>query len=263
MIRVWQAVQQKDEARAKPLKHKKMSANKKKPNKCLSCGISRGIGSRRYCSIECRQKLRYQLNVRSGLLKALNTRYATFYFTDDVLIMDVLLFDSATLYSFIFPRTAGRKPVDAFSDMSNILGNAWWDEMRRTNRKYLASHHVLRKAMQQDQKGDSVKPVEIKIPSIKGKGNALVALQLRREDLHSFELQKIIKSAYRRQVKKHHPDLGGSEAAFLRIHKAYEDLIKWAEEPSFSRRHGFPDKWFYDGMKNKWVQPTPVLKGKG
>jgi hypothetical protein len=239
------------------LRHKKISADKKAQRKCLSCGTSKGISGKRYCSIECRQKLRYQLNVRSGLLNALNTRYATFYFTEDVLIMDVLLFDSATLYSFIFPRTPGRKPVEDFSELSNILGNAWWDEMRRTNRKYLASNHVLQKALQQDQKSKSIKPVEIKIPSIKGKGNALLALQLGREDLHSSKLQKIIKAAYRRQAKKHHPDLGGSEAAFRSIHEAYKDLIKWAESPSFSRRNGFPDKWFYDGIKNKWVQPTP------
>lgn len=206
--------------------------------------------------MECRQKLRHQLNVRSGLLKALNTRYATFYFTDEMLIMDVLLFDSPSLYSFIFPRTAGRKPVEDFSDMSNILGKVWWDEMGRTNRKYLASHHVLQKAMKQDQGSGSVTPLEIKIPSIKGK--ALVALQLGTADLNSAELQTIIKSAYRRQVRKHHPDAGGSEDAFRRIHEAYVDLIKWAKAPSFSRRNGFPDRWFYDGMKNKWVQPTPV-----
>jgi hypothetical protein len=245
------------------LSHRKIPADKKAQHKCLSCGTSKGIAGRRYCSIECRQKLRYQLNVRSGLLKALNARYATFYFTDEVLIMDVLLFDSATLYSFIFPRTAGRKPVNDFSDMSNILGNAWWDEMRRTQRKYLAAHHVLQKARQQDHKGHSVKPIEIKIPSIKKKGNALVALQLERSDLRSPHLRKIIKAAYRRQAKKNHPDLGGSETSFRSIHEAYKDLIKWSEKPSFSRRNGFPDRWFYDGIKNKWVQPTPEQAKKG
>ena len=45
---------------------------------------------RKYCSIECRQRLRYNLNLRTGLLRALNTRYATFYFTEA----------KATLYSF-------------------------------------------------------------------------------------------------------------------------------------------------------------------
>jgi hypothetical protein len=238
----------------------KASADKRKQLKCLSCGTLKKMAGRRYCSVECRQKLRYQLNVRSGLLKALNTRYATFYFTNDVLIMDVLLFDAATLYSFIFPRTAGRKPVEDFSEMSNILGNAWWDEMRRTNRKYLAASHVLKKARQQDQKIQSVKPVEIKIPSMKGKGKALVALQLERKDLYSSQLQKIIKAAYRHQAKRHHPDLGGSETAFRSIHDAYKDLIQWAEAPSFTRRNGFSDKWFYDGIKNKWVQPTPEQK---
>jgi hypothetical protein len=23
------------------------------------------------------------------------------------------------------------------------------------------------------------------------------------------------------------------------------------------KRRGFPDKWFYDGRQNRWVQPTP------
>ena len=50
---------------------------------------------------------------------------------------------------------------------------------------------------------------------------------------------------------------GGGEASFRRIYKAYEDLMAWADEPTFMRRSGFPDKWFYDGEKHKWVQPAP------
>ena len=49
--------------------------------RCLSCGTTENMGTRKYCSVVCRKKLRYQLNVRTGLLKALNARYATFYFT--------------------------------------------------------------------------------------------------------------------------------------------------------------------------------------
>jgi len=216
---------------------------------------------RKYCSLACRQKLRYSLNVRSGLLKALNTRYATFYFTDDFLVMDVLPFDSAKLYSFIYPRSAGKNPAEDFSEMCNTLGNAWWDEMRRTNRKYLASHYVLAKAALQNDDSRSVKPLEIKIPAVRGKAKSLIYLKLGVNDLRSSELKQVIKSAYRRQARRHHPDVGGDEAAFRKIHTAYEVLIKWAETPSFSRRNGFPDKWFYDGLKNKWVQPTPVPAG--
>ena len=58
-------------------------------NRCLSCGTSENMKRRKYCSIECRQRLRYNLNLRTGLLRALNTRYATFYFTES-LIRDFL-----------------------------------------------------------------------------------------------------------------------------------------------------------------------------
>ncbi len=40
------------------------------------------LKNRRYCSIKCRQHLRQKLNMRSGLLQTLNTRYATFYFSE-------------------------------------------------------------------------------------------------------------------------------------------------------------------------------------
>ena len=68
----------------------------------------------------------------------------------------------------------------------------------------------------------------------------------------------MIKSAYRRQAKVHHPDLGGNSADFRKIQAAYEALIHWVENPVFSKRRGFPDKWFYEGMRNQWVQPTPL-----
>lgn len=228
-------------------------------SKCLSCGKTEGMGNRRYCSIECRQKLRHQLNVRTGLLKALNTQYATFFFTDDVLVMDVLPYNSVKLYSFIFPRNKGKKPVQDFAMMSNVLGNAWWAEMSRTNRKYLASRHVLGKAVRNSGAIGSIKPEEIKIPTMKGKGRYLLHLKLDKNTLNSPELIKILKSAFRRQAIKSHPDVGGTEAAFRRIHRAYRELVKWAEKPSFLKRSGFPDKWFYDGRKNRWIQPTPAV----
>ena len=65
---------------------------------------------------------------------------------------------------------------------------------------------------------------------------------------------------YRQQAKKHHPDLGGDSATFRKIHKAYEDLLTWAENPTFIKRRGFPDKWFYSREQNRWVQPIPETK---
>jgi hypothetical protein len=222
---------------------------------CLSCGATEDVNRRRYCSIECRQKLRRTLNIRTGLLKALNTRFAVFYFTDNMIVMDVLPYGSKEIFSFLYQRTAGKKPVDDFCRMADMLGNAWWAERKRTNKKYLASQFVFDQARRNSTTQNSIKPLEIKIPSVKGK--SLIHLKLGKADLNSPELTGLIKKAYRSQAKKHHPDRGGNALAFRKIHSAYQELINWAESPTFVRRRGFPDKWFYDGNNNRWVQPTP------
>jgi hypothetical protein len=210
---------------------------------------------RKYCSIECRQHLRYNLNLRTGLLRALNTRYATFYFTEAIIILDVLPYGSAELFSYIFPRTPGCKPVDDFSTMSNILGNAWWAERNRTNKRYIATRFLLEKAQTKNADSAPLKPVEVKEPAKLKK--SLMFLKLNKSDLNSLELQQKIKSAYRKQAMRHHPDLGGDAAGFRKLHEAYEQILKWSGNPVFIRRRGFPDKWFYEGSMVRWVQPAP------
>jgi len=224
-------------------------------NRCLSCGTSVDMGHRKYCSIECRQRLRYHLNLRTGLLRALNTRYATFYFSETIIVLDILPYGSEELFSYIFARTIGSKPVEDFCTMSNILGNAWWAERNRTNKRYLATRLILEKAESKNARSAPIRPVEVKEPARMVK--SLTFLRLKKADLNSPQLQRKIKSAYRKQAKRHHPDLGGDAAAFRKLHKAYEQIIKWSENPVFVSRRGFPDKWFYDGGTNRWVQPTP------
>ena len=73
-----------------PLQTQRNKCHTVDSKKCLSCGCTENMGTRKYCSVACRKNLRHQLNIRTGLLKALNTRYATFYFTEALLIMDVL-----------------------------------------------------------------------------------------------------------------------------------------------------------------------------
>jgi len=227
-------------------------------SRCLSCGTTENLGRRRYCSIDCRQKLRYTLDLRTGLLKALNTRYATFYFTDVMIFMDVLPYYSKEIFSFIYPRSTGKKPAEDYCIMSDILGNRWWAEKKRTNRNYLATRLLIENARHNDPAFCPVMPPEIKIPAVKKA--SLIHLKLGKSDLNSPELEKIIKSAFRLQVKKHHPDLGGDTDTFRRIHQAYLELISWAENPSYLKRRGFPDRWFYDSNKNRWLQPAPHLK---
>lgn len=232
-----------------------ISSKGSKKNRCLSCGTSENMRRRKYCSIECRQKLRYSLNLRTGLLRALNTRYATFYFTDSVIILDVLPYGSGELFSYLFPRSHDRKPVDDYCAMSNMLGNAWWAERNRTNKRYLATRHLLEKAESKQADSAPIRPLEVREPVRLAK--SLTFLKLKKSDLNSPELKKKIKSAYRQQAMQHHPDLGGDAAVFRKLHDAYVQIIKWSENPTFIRRRGFPEKWFYEGSTNRWVQPAP------
>jgi len=236
-------------------KQEKPNPKKTKIYSCLSCGNLLEGKKRKYCSIDCRQVLRTKLNMHTGLLKALHARYATFYFTDLLIIMDLLPYGAKNLFSFIYPRSPGKKPGDDFIQMATALGSLWWHEKNKTNKKYLASRQVLNVAEQTTRSPLSIEPVELKIPTVKGK--FFLQLNLKKSDLESCEYQKMIKTMYRKEAKKHHPDLGGDPAVFRKIHKAYEDLIGWAENPTFINRRGFPDRWFYSGNQNKWVQPIP------
>ncbi len=241
-----------------PPVHTKNQENVRGLRSCLSCGSTENMKRRKYCSIECRQRLRRKLNQRTGLLRALNTRYATFYFTDTVIVMDVLTYAAHTIYSFIYPRSQNGTPGDDFSTMSNILGNVWWNERRRTNKKYLASGKVLDRAGYNEKPIDQVRPSAHKIPAVKG--NALIYLKLSPKDIDRAECHETIKRAYRRQVMENHPDRGGSARAFIKIRNAYEDLLEWANNPTFICRKGFPDKWFYSNERNEWIQPIPDKK---
>jgi uncharacterized protein YqfB (UPF0267 family) len=214
--------------------------------------------NRKYCSIRCRQNLRQKLNMRSGLLQALNTRYATFYFSAEVIIMDIIPRGFKEIFRFTQLRSPTQKPAEDFSKMTNELGSAWWTEEQRTSKKYMATRHVLELATRCSVSPMAMRPRITTVPTVKIE--SLNYLQIDKEDLRSSNLCKIIKNAYRRQAKIYHPDLGGQSSAFRKLHDAYKELLYWADNPIFIRRRGFSDKWFYDGENKRWVQPMPVGK---
>ena len=216
------------------------------------------MGTRRFCSIYCRQKLQYSLNIRTGLLHVLNTQYATFHFSDLTIILNVLPYGSDVIYRFSHSRSPGKKPVEDFKVLCDLLGNQWWAEKRRTNRGYLASSCLLKLAHQRKIPIDTVIPKVIQVPSVKE--TSFVRLNLTQSIINSPEFLNVIKRAYRQQAKENHPDLGGDAAEFRKIHHAYEELVHWAENPTFKVRQGFPDKWFYNRQKDRWMQPTRYKK---
>jgi hypothetical protein len=246
---------------AESMNSNSQAMNRKKhrrEKRCLSCGTTQNLGRRKYCSNTCRQKLQYALDIRTGLLRALNTRYATFYFTEIIIVMDLLPHGSKETFSFIYPRSNDSIPADDYCRMSDLLGSEWWAEKKRTHKHYLASRHLFDQAIRNGMPAGAVVPLESKVPAIKNIW--LAQLKIGQPELNSPELGKKIKTAYRIQAKKHHPDLGGDTAAFRKIHEAYQELIRWAEKPLFLRRRGFPDKWFYESDTNRWIQPKPHLK---
>ena len=87
-------------------------------NRCLSCGASENLGRRRYCSISCRQRLRQKLNVRTGLLRALNTRYAELGRT----LGEELLEPHRSYYNQLKPHILGVKGM-AHITGGGLVGN--------------------------------------------------------------------------------------------------------------------------------------------
>lgn len=234
------------------------ATNARTVRRCLACGEVLPPRNRRYCTTGCPQYLLASLNRRTGLLQTLNTRYATFYFSDFAIMMDLLLYDCEHIFSYMLPRSRGRKPVQDFCELSNILGTLWWNERDRTKKRYIANQQVLEKARRLDAPIGAVMPVSFHVPSIRS--GSLVTLELSSEDLQPANLEMRIKSAYRRQVKKHHPDLGGNSETFRKIQEAYETLSNWAKNPTYTRRKGFPDKWLYQGASNCWIKPIMPRK---
>jgi hypothetical protein len=228
--------------------------------RCLSCGATENMGRRRYCSVDCRQRLRLKLDMRTGLIQALNARFATFYFSDLTIMMDMLPFGSRDIYSFLYPRTPGKKPAEDFSNMADMLGIAWWEEKKRTRKRYLASQRVLDEAKRNQIPILAVRPTLINLPAVREV--SLQHLNLHKSDLMNPELKTLVRNAYRRQAKLFHPDVGGDARIFMKIHQAYEDMLQWAENPIFVTRRGFPDKWLYDGTQNRWLQPIPIRAQK-
>jgi hypothetical protein len=236
------------------------SVKPRSARRCLACGEDLPPRHRRYCAMSCQQYLLASLNRRTGLLQALSTRYATFYFTDFVIVMDMLLYGVDQIHSYMLPRSPNRKPVEDFCELSNILGTLWWNERNRTKKRYLASKQVLEQAQKGKTPVTSVKPTALTVPSVKV--SSLIRLELDADDLSPADLEGRIKNAYRRQAKKHHPDLGGRSETFLKIQEAYEKLSQWAKRPTFIRQRGFPDKWLYQGDTNRWIKPIVPRKRK-
>lgn len=226
---------------------------KYRQKRCLSCGSALNKGRRRYCSQDCKDTLVFWLGWFSDILRPVRAMYATFYFTESKLILDVLPYASKEVSTYIYTRTPGKRPAQDIKDMVLELNEAWWNEKKRTKCRWHASEHVLDKGQKNLVGPEAVKPV-VKKGAFMVKKH-LTHLKIKTDNLTLSELERKIKSAYRKQAMEHHPDRGGDEEMFKRISEAYYELSKWLENPSYRTRRGVPGKWCYYGSKRKWVTP--------
>ncbi|MEE8400170.1 MAG: hypothetical protein V3S89_14250 [Desulfobacterales bacterium] len=219
---------------------------------CVSCGAELSGRKRRYCSKECKELLVFALGWLKNLLLPLNTNYATFAFTDSVLIINILSFFSKDVSTFVFRRAPGKTPAQGLKEVCKILNKQWYEKNQSLKSQRAASEHLLGTGVKNFISKDNITPVSTHSNSrISGK---LTHFNLKLGDLERNPLAQL-KSAYRKEVKKHHPDYGGEPTDFINISEAYKDIIDFIRNPKLRTRTGLPGIWSYDGSSYKWSAP--------
>ncbi|MBU2490489.1 MAG: J domain-containing protein, partial [Proteobacteria bacterium] len=192
---------------------------------CQACGKGMENLRRKYCSKECREKLLAKLDVATNLLRAINTRYATFSFNDSSLVLNVVVWGSREVFCFFWDRSTGARPANDLGRLTEALGREWWKVRNQNKSRYQASWHVLGLARTSASSHRHLRPVSIYSPRVAPKH--LTVLKLSEEDLVSPDAGAAIKTAYRRQVNIHHPDHGGQAAKFRKVQEAHKELMAW------------------------------------
>ncbi|MFO8031418.1 MAG: DnaJ domain-containing protein [Desulfohalobiaceae bacterium] len=222
---------------------------------CLACGKPLEKLRQRYCRPGCKEEFVFKLRWFNNILRLLNTRYATFAFSQELLVLNVLPQGSAQdVHSYFYSRSPGKRPAQDINRMVFDLGSVWWGEKNQARSNSQAGREVLRQGSTRMFPVYSVQPWQQCFA-------ARISRQLTVLRLKSWELQdgqkaeEKIKAAFRRAALEHHPDQGGSNIRFRQIYQAYQDLLAWMQRPVFQHRQGVPDQWCFIAARNRWVTP--------
>lgn len=222
---------------------------------CLACGRPLEKLRQRYCRPGCKEEFVFKLRWFNNLLRLLNTRYATFGFSQELLILNILPQGSAQdVHSYFYSRNPGKRPAQDINRMVFDLGSVWWGDKNQARSNTQAGQEVLR------QGSKSMFPAHSMLPRQQCFA-ARISRQLTMLRLKSWELQddhqaeERIKSAFRRAALENHPDQGGSNTKFRQIYQAYQDLLSWLQRPVFQHRQGVPEQWCFIAARNRWVTP--------
>ncbi len=232
--------------------------SKQERNDCRSCGTHLSRQKSRYCSSRCRKSLHWQLWITEGLLQALDCRFATFHWTDSTVILQVLPRKSERVFFYFANRARYNKPAADLKRLTLTLGDRWWNIKRNGKSVHAASRNLLLEADGQKAKEQfrlvrrsTLKPAGIS-------ANDINLLALSQSDLLDRDVRAMLKRAFRKRALESHPDLGGRKEDFIRVRKAFENLMQWAKNPALSKseRTSLPDGWVYDGLRKQWFPPS-------
>jgi len=224
---------------------------------CLACGQTPiPKRKRRYCTDKCKKRLDFALFICTGLVEALRAQYAAFSYTEDALVLDILPTASKAISRFVWKRTKAHKVADDLLDLVQEAGRDWYQLENETGSSWWASQHLLDKTSREDIPVTTVMPVAKRTPQLNHKEkNALKLLKLTKNQILSKRGLQFLRSAYRRNAKRYHPDRGGKTNRFVQINEAHAELLNWAQNPKFSSRTALPNSWCYDGVKKRWAPP--------
>lgn len=224
--------------------------------RCLACGTEDIKPGRRYCSRQCRQKLMWVLSLSKGLLQTLNTRYATFSFTEHCVALDVMPTWSNGISRFVYERKSGYPPANALKELVLEAGKEWYEKRSRRISRSFASQSILQEKVEQSINPDSIMPNTNRIPRLSAdQKKALRHLNINMDNLVFGDYVREIRKAYRGMAKVCHPDKGGDGERFKEINRAHELMIQWTGDPKFQSNCALPGCWSYNGYRNRWSPP--------
>lgn len=224
--------------------------------RCLACGTEHIKPGRRYCSRQCRQKLMWVLSLSKGLLQTLNTRYATFSFTEHYVALDVMPTWSNGISRFVCERKSGYPPANTLKELVLEAGKEWYEKRSRRISRSFTSQSILEEKVEHSIKPDSIKPNTNRMPKLSAdQKKALKHLSISMDRLVFGDYVREIKKAYREMAKVCHPDKGGDGERFKEINSAHELMIQWTSDPKFQSNSALPGCWSYNGYKNRWSPP--------
>lgn len=227
-----------------------------KRGKCLSCGDICNNLRRRYCSGECRKQMLWVLSLSKGLLSILNTRYATFSFSNSQVILDILPSWSKDISRFTEKRMPGNKPADDLKNLILQSGRDWHELIHNNKSRSFASLFLLNKTSDKRLPAETLKPDSRLRPKFSRREKESVKLlDLAIDDLILAGHKSRIKSAYKKLAKVHHPDVGGDPEKFKKLNDAHQQMLIWAENPQFTSKKALVDCWSFDSSTNKWTPP--------